>query len=139
MKFEAIRNFIFSCPALDPAAPVNTDLVGDKPISYSIGFMPPLVLSQNIIGGETIRERFTLDATMETDNNARRQAAMYQAYDFWKWLNEQGKEGNFPDAAEQGETIQAMTAENPLRLDFEGGNMVGLYQIQFYIDYNKEA
>lgn len=140
MDFKAACNFILDCPILERPDKFNIDLAGSEPITYSFGPIPPVTISTTIAGTKTIRRGILMLATRDTGkDNKQRLEAFEQGEKLAGWVNEQGEKENFPSAAETGETIVNLYAQNPMRLDYEGGTKVGLYQVQIFIEYKKEA
>lgn len=129
---KAVQDFLLSYQNLEEDRPVWVEMLGEKPLGYTVFLVPGKQVKEDIIGSKTVSYPFGFGAVeVLADNSALQAAEFYE--EFADWLNEQTESGNLPvlDAGKVALSIEALDTATII----ERAEKTGVFQILCQLIY----
>ena len=123
---KAVQDFLLSYQNLEEDRPVWVEMLGEKPLGYTVFLVPGKQVEEDILGNKTVSYPCGFGAVeVLADNSALQAAEFYE--EFADCLDEQTESGNLPvlDTGKEAISIEALDTATIV----ERAEKTGVFQI----------
>lgn len=140
-NIESLRQWLFTCPALDPDSPIHVDYFGGNPVEYALFSVPSAIKYHDNVLGERVPDAVqTVDYIFGSIENygpdrAQNAANLGVYQDVVNWIMEQNAAFSFPSINEG-----VITGITPSLTGYpmEATANTARYQINLKITYRRQ-
>lgn len=134
---EKLREYFSKFSLFDKNSPFYADFNSEEPCNYSLNLLPGTQKKEDVMGNKYYIKNFAITSKEYTPTDLERIENLGLFEQLEDWVEEQNDIGNFPDLGENIEVTSIVVTNTGYLYENDPKNNIGLYQIQFQIEFTK--